>query len=1111
MATMLPGAQPFTELESVLAPIATVSPDELASAMSNGERGIGAAVERALPDDQSNLLLVIDQFEELFTQADTATTNRFLQSLLVAIREPRSRLRVVLTVRADFWDRPLAHTRLATMLESASVSISPLAADELEQAIVAPAIAEGVDYEPGLVARIIADVADQPGALPLLQFALTELFDRAQSGLISATAYDAIGGMAGALAQRAEGVYLEFDGAQREACRRLFSRLVALGEGIDDTRRRIPVSELGSDSGVADVVDALGAARLLTFDRDPATRMPTVEIAHEALIHAWPRLRDWVDDGRDDIRVHRQLTAASTEWQRTGLDPDELYRGGRLEAALALQDSDPAVLNETETAFVAASREQALAVERRSRRRTRILQSLLGLTTILLAVALVATFVAVDSAEDADAARDDALSAQADLREERDQLIATQQDLEIEVLRGRLANLAEEGSPALASLLAVELYRLDPSAASLDRMADVLFAQPGWKGTIPGVWIDLSAVGLVTIEASAVVVRDPDDLSVLRRIPVDPITGASGQVPLIPVLDPEGRRIAIGQRGGLRIVDLASGDKGPVIEANVGFDEGRAIAWTSDGQALVVISGPQQLDVLAIDDLAARPIGAYDVGEPMEPWLVAHPSEPRIVVASSSGGFLNFDTTRVAEGLLIPSPAADVPGISFGFGVRLSQPGGRVSAVFGGTTVFDQAQLRATLALATTDVPLGWVETLADGTIFAGGGLGIPAILVDSETSEIVGGPWRPGDDIEAFAQPVLTAGGDEIAVVLMGSRDGSAPTIHRFSRVGGDALSETLPSFPIAGFRRPDYLPEANVVVRGGAWSLTEEGLAQVDLGVPINTLAAASTDSGDVVIVGGPEGRITVHEVPSGRRLGPEGSEIRVENILAAPSTGMSLSSDGRSLVVVSTNPFEVHVFDLATGRLRKSFPIGGNAGGIASLRAGKAVISGRDRSAPERVVESLVIDLETLAEDYRGPLEVQDVTAGGDRYLAGRDPVQLLDSDTLEVIWSGPSGITPLSLHASVRYVLGNNFFHFQVIDIESASVVGPVTRGMSQYSGQGIAIQLTQGRAHLRNADPDTWPMAACEAAGRNLTRAEWKMYLPQGLEYAPSCPRWPVDP
>ena len=177
VTTMHPGARPFEQLETALLRVAVNPPASLLDQLSAGPRGILRGVQRALPDDETRLLLVIDQFEELFTLCDDAETRtRFLTGLEAAATDADSQARFVLALRADFYDRPLRHPDFASLIKQSSVTVTPLAGDELEHAIVHPAARVGVEFEAGLVAEIVAEVAGQPGALPLLQYALTELF-----------------------------------------------------------------------------------------------------------------------------------------------------------------------------------------------------------------------------------------------------------------------------------------------------------------------------------------------------------------------------------------------------------------------------------------------------------------------------------------------------------------------------------------------------------------------------------------------------------------------------------------------------------------------------------------------------------------------------------------------------------------------------------------------------------------------------------------------------------------------------------------------------------------------------------------------------------------------
>jgi WD40 repeat protein/DNA-binding SARP family transcriptional activator/tRNA A-37 threonylcarbamoyl transferase component Bud32 len=361
---MVPGAHPFEELEAALLRIAVNPPTSLLQQLGRDEHGLRWAAERILPAGDAELLLVIDQFEELFTLVeDEARRAGFLAALHAAVTDPGSRVRVVLTLRADFYDRPLAYPGFGELLGARTQALTPLSATELEQAVCEPAEGAGVALEPGLVAQMVAEVQDQPGTLPLLQYALTELFDRRQQATLTLGAYREIGGVAGALTRRAEALYQGLDRAGRAAARQLFLRLLAVGEeGAEDTRRRVLRAELAAlevgGPAIKAVIDAYGRHRLLAFDRDPLTRGPTVEVAHEALLREWGRLRGWVESAREDLRTHRRLAAAATDWTAADQDPSFLLRGGRLQQLQAWTTTSSLTLTGPERHYLEASTAQ---------------------------------------------------------------------------------------------------------------------------------------------------------------------------------------------------------------------------------------------------------------------------------------------------------------------------------------------------------------------------------------------------------------------------------------------------------------------------------------------------------------------------------------------------------------------------------------------------------------------------------------------------------------------------------------------------------------------------------------------------------------------------------
>jgi ABC-type glycerol-3-phosphate transport system substrate-binding protein len=422
-AEMLPGAHPFEELELALQQVAVSPPADLLETLERSEEGLAEVVGQILPDDGTELVLVVDQLEEVFTMVeDEQTRDRFLQSLVEATSSPGARIRVIVTLRADFFDRPLTVAGLAELMRTRTATVVPLIPEEIERAIDGPADRVGVTPELALVAEMVADVSERPGALPLLQFALTELFERRRGSVMTLEAYRQIGGVSGALARRAEELYEGLNREGRRASKQLFLRLVTLGEGIADTRRLVGRAELLSlpleRRAIEGVIDLFGRHRLLAFDRDPATRGPTVEVAHEALLGSWDRLRIWIDDARTDLLQHRRLAAAAGDWDASGRDPALLPRGRRLEELSALAASSELALSRDEQEYVSSGerqRDQELAEERARAERERALERrsvvrLRALVAVMAAAALVAaglTAVAVSRAGEAERRRDE--------------------------------------------------------------------------------------------------------------------------------------------------------------------------------------------------------------------------------------------------------------------------------------------------------------------------------------------------------------------------------------------------------------------------------------------------------------------------------------------------------------------------------------------------------------------------------------------------------------------------------------------------------------------------------------------------------------------------------
>lgn len=428
-----PGPDPITEMATAVAdrvdePVARVR-DDLAADPETLRTWLSK-----IPGD---VLLVVDQFEEVFTLCGQDHQRWVVRALTSAAGR---RARVVVGVRADFYGHCARHPELVTALNRAQVLLGPMSTDELRRAITEPAGRLGVTLETALVARLVTDVAGQPAALPLLSHVLVETWRRRRGLALTLAGYEDAGGVEHALARTAEQTFEQFSDTDQDAVRLLFLRLVAPGDGTEDTKRRARRHELDVPDAL---LDRLTAARLISMDHDG------VELVHEALLRAWPRLAAWITEDRDAMRAHRRLADATDAWEAHRRDPDLLYRGAQLEQAERLRHR----LNSRESAFVIAGQAAARTRAEDRRRGTRRLRQLVAVLAALVVLLAGAAVVAVTAQRAAARERNEALSLRA-AAIAGDQLRALSRNATNELVRSRARAAAE---------LALAAYRVAPT------------------------------------------------------------------------------------------------------------------------------------------------------------------------------------------------------------------------------------------------------------------------------------------------------------------------------------------------------------------------------------------------------------------------------------------------------------------------------------------------------------------------------------------------------------------------------------------------------------------------------------------------------------------------
>ncbi len=655
---------------------------------------------------------------------------------------------MVATVRADWFDRPLRDPSLGPLVARATFGITPMQAAELHSAISEPAARVGVRFESGLVGRMVTEALDQPGSLPLLQFALAELFDRRSGATITTEVYDQIGGLSGSVAHQAESLYANFSPPDQLAVRRLFARLVTAGDGAEDTRRTARQSEL---VGVDDhVVNALVDRRLLTVDRDRESREPTIEIAHEALLRGWPRLREWLDEDRDWVRELRALASATRLWESSGRDEADLYRGARLAVTSELVVDRTDSLTPDEAAFLDASARlvdaERIAAEERTRTRERqnrrLRRSLVGLGVVTI-LALIAGLIAVVQSNRADeqaaeAQTQAALAAEQSVDADTQRAVADEQRsaaedaadqataAEADTAFVNLANtsILERGNRQdLAALLAIEAYRIDPERSRsalfstftrnvgflgyrhLDEADSVLGIAPLADGTDALAALDGGRLVRFDIASgSSLQTLDPVD-------PVDPVDPGENIVndATFLRLSGDGRVAVLAVQGEetltWRAYDVSSGQPlAPPVTVPFARDvaapvvplrfEGFGDASVNTDGSLLAIGGGAAGRVLVFDTADGSTIGTALLPPP-DGWPIpAHTAsvqfddDDTLYVGVPSGEVMSMDPRAVADGELSVQTTLVAPAWSTEYGLRFGESDdGRYLITFGSGAV----------------------------------------------------------------------------------------------------------------------------------------------------------------------------------------------------------------------------------------------------------------------------------------------------------------------------------------------------------------------------------------------------------------------------------------
>ncbi|MGW4683737.1 nSTAND1 domain-containing NTPase [Streptomyces sp. NPDC004244] len=757
------------------------------------EEALAAAREPATAEE---LVLVVDQFEEVFTVcADPAARARFITALVDGAQRPGSRCRVVLGVRADFYAHCTRHAPLVAVLRDAQTVVGPMTAAELRRVVVEPARRAGLTVEGALQATLVAHAHGQVGALPLLSHALLETWRRRRGAALTLDGFHAAGGFEGALAQSAEALHASLTGRQQQLARQTFVHLIALGEGTEDTKRPVARDELPSDADTATVLARAARLRLLTLDDG------RVELTHEALIRAWPRLRGWLTDDRERIRLHRRLTEAARAWEHLGRDPGALYRGTRLALARDLAAGHATALTAAERDFLDAGLAAEEAAGNSARRRARRLGYLVALLAALVVVAGVATASAVRAGAEVTRQRNDAVAR--NLADSTGDLTTTE--------------------PGLAVQLSLAAYRLSPTPKTRDSLVSALMT------TLPAHPKEVVALAYRP-DGRQLATASGDHTARLWRTrgtdrpePVATLTGHGGDVRAL-AYHPDGRTLATGSADGTaRLWDVSDPARPTALASLTGQGgEVRALAYSPDGHTLATSGSDGSLGLWDMADAARPVLLARLAGHRDAVRAVAFAPDGRTL--ASAGEDATVRLTDVTDPRR-PTPLAALEGHDTAvFSVAFSPDGAVLASAGGGRSpirLWNVADPRRPAPLATltghTDV-VGAVVFSPDGRTLASAG--------DDRTVRLwsVARPARPGllttltghataVGSVAFSPDgaVLASGGFDTTVRLAGTdlarviAEACAHTGPRITRAQWTAHLPYVPySPPCAGLERP-------------------------------------------------------------------------------------------------------------------------------------------------------------------------------------------------------------------------------------------------------------------------------------------------------------------